>query len=599
MVRCLSSRCQNPFLQSSRDDLTVAEHIRLFSKLKLIDARNVKDETESLIQACDLGTKSNAKSKTLSGGQKRKLQLAIMFAGGSKVCCIDEVSTGLDPVSRRKIWDIILAARKDRTIIMTTHYLDEADWLADQIILMDKGVKQAQGSSAELKQRLGNGYVIHASAAASNLLPPTGLEILDRKINREGVVYRVATSAQAAHLLEWLDSVGIQDYKVEAPTIEQLFLNMTERRPSGSSTTDCEDVDVLAKQEKGRAMGLAKENSPLIAGRRVSILRQVSLLIRKRFLILRRSWFPYFVLLALPIIAAAVTPLVLQQYRRLTCPQSVTTSPSRVTSYYQSNFSTTYESGLVMGPRSQISVDDLSRITNLYISAYTRYPSQFPNVTSFLSKIHFVDSLTEFNDYISTNYSSLSPGGFFLSASPTMAWKGDTSNTYTSLLVQNMLDILQSPVDIATSYSAFPITPAPDTYDFAPLVFTGIFGLAFSCFPSFFALYPAAERLHNIRSMQYSNGVRIAALWTGYFCFDLLFIILVSVVTTVLLAVISPSWFGIAYLFVVILLFSMTSALLGYVVSLFARSPLAAWSITSLYQVSLRQDNHIFVLTLW
>lgn len=79
-----------------------------------------------LVRMCDLENKLPFKAKTLSGGQKRKLQLAMMFAGGSKVCCVDEVSTGLDPISRRHIWEILLAERSRRTIIMTTHFLDEA-----------------------------------------------------------------------------------------------------------------------------------------------------------------------------------------------------------------------------------------------------------------------------------------------------------------------------------------------------------------------------------------------------------------------------------------------------------------------------------------
>jgi ABC-type nitrate/sulfonate/bicarbonate transport system ATPase subunit len=88
------------------DEMTVEEHIRIWN---LIKCRGDDKETlKQLIEECDLTKKRHAKSKTLSGGQKRKLQLAAMFTGGSSVCAIDEVSSGLDPLSRRKIWDIIL-----------------------------------------------------------------------------------------------------------------------------------------------------------------------------------------------------------------------------------------------------------------------------------------------------------------------------------------------------------------------------------------------------------------------------------------------------------------------------------------------------------
>src|SRR5690242_2973817 len=112
------------------DELNVYEHVRIFNQLKSTGKFDTKDTIEDLIRACDLGHKIKARSSTLSGGQKRKLQLAMMFTGGSRVCCVDEVSSGLDPLSRRKIWEILLAERGDRTFLLTTHFLDEADVLA-------------------------------------------------------------------------------------------------------------------------------------------------------------------------------------------------------------------------------------------------------------------------------------------------------------------------------------------------------------------------------------------------------------------------------------------------------------------------------------
>lgn len=96
-------------------------------------------EVSQLIYDCGLTQKVQAMSKTLSGGQKRKLQLVTMLTGGSEVCCVDEVSGGLDPLSRRKIWDIMLAARGTRTIVLTTHFLDEAEFLANHMVVMSKG----------------------------------------------------------------------------------------------------------------------------------------------------------------------------------------------------------------------------------------------------------------------------------------------------------------------------------------------------------------------------------------------------------------------------------------------------------------------------
>jgi ATP-binding cassette subfamily A (ABC1) protein 3 len=85
------------------------------------------DDDDVLVE-CDLLDKLKAPAKTLSGGQMRKLQLAISFVGGSNVCCIDEASSGLDPLSRRNIWNIIQKGHTRRTILVTTHFLDEVSW---------------------------------------------------------------------------------------------------------------------------------------------------------------------------------------------------------------------------------------------------------------------------------------------------------------------------------------------------------------------------------------------------------------------------------------------------------------------------------------
>jgi ATP-binding cassette subfamily A (ABC1) protein 3 len=98
----------------------VAQHARIFNRIKSSTVDPSADTNLSqLIYDCGLTHKISACSSVLSGGQKRKLQLIMMLTGGSRVCCVDEVSGGLDPLSRRKIWDILLAARGSRTIVLT------------------------------------------------------------------------------------------------------------------------------------------------------------------------------------------------------------------------------------------------------------------------------------------------------------------------------------------------------------------------------------------------------------------------------------------------------------------------------------------------
>ena len=193
------------------DDLTVEEHVRIFYALKTAPTRHSKTDFTTLVNGCDLASKTKARSKTLSGGQKRKLQLAMMFAGGSAVCCVDEVSSGLDPLSRRKIWDILLAERGDRTIIMTTHFLDEADFLADHIVILSKGNLMAEGSSAGLKHQLGDGYSIHIPKNNRALSAIGGSE---PSHTLDGTTYTVLDAATAGNFIDNLEKSGIENCRV-------------------------------------------------------------------------------------------------------------------------------------------------------------------------------------------------------------------------------------------------------------------------------------------------------------------------------------------------------------------------------------------------
>src|SRR3569833_3576832 len=190
------------------DEVNVEEHIRIFNKLKSPGAFASRDETRRLIASVDLESKTKAHSKPLSGGQKRKLQLGMMLTGGSAVCCVAEVSSGLDPLSRRRIWDILLAERGRRTIIMTTHFLDEADLLADHILVLSKGTLRAEGTSAELEERLGGGYKIHVHKWKTITDGPDCDGVV-KKHAFAAVSYTAPSSSLAARVIRTPEGAGI------------------------------------------------------------------------------------------------------------------------------------------------------------------------------------------------------------------------------------------------------------------------------------------------------------------------------------------------------------------------------------------------------
>ncbi|XP_029002815.1 phospholipid-transporting ATPase ABCA1 isoform X2 [Betta splendens] len=142
------------------DILTVEEHVWFYGCMKGLTEAEVRDELDTLLDDVGLLHKRHEQAKNLSGGMQRKLSVAIAFVGGSKVVVLDEPTAGVDPYSRRGIWDLLLKYRKDRTIILSTHYMDEAELLGDRIAIISQGKLCCCGSPLFLKSQLGTGYYL-------------------------------------------------------------------------------------------------------------------------------------------------------------------------------------------------------------------------------------------------------------------------------------------------------------------------------------------------------------------------------------------------------------------------------------------------------
>ncbi|ELK12129.1 ATP-binding cassette sub-family A member 3 [Pteropus alecto] len=140
--------------------LTVSEHLYFYGVVKGIPRKMCFLEIDRMLSTFNLLEKQNAFSESLSGGMKRKLSISIALLGDSKVVILDEPTSGMDPASRRAAWDVLHQYKQDRTILLTTHHMDEADILGDRIAIMVNGSLRCCGSSLFLKKIYGVGYHI-------------------------------------------------------------------------------------------------------------------------------------------------------------------------------------------------------------------------------------------------------------------------------------------------------------------------------------------------------------------------------------------------------------------------------------------------------
>jgi ABC-2 type transport system ATP-binding protein len=220
------------------EHLTARENLWLFARLHRLARRRARSRVTELIEAFDLGAVCEQPVRTYSGGMRRRVDLAAALVASPPVLFVDEPTTGLDPASRRALWELIRArARAGATILLTTQYLEEGDQLADHIYVIDRGRSVADGTPAELKSRIGGDRIEvvlsrpadlpRAAAALESLLggqaetDETGLTVSLRADDRPGVL---------SQAVRRLDGAGVEarDVRLRGLTLEDVFFAFTE-----------------------------------------------------------------------------------------------------------------------------------------------------------------------------------------------------------------------------------------------------------------------------------------------------------------------------------------------------------------------------------
>ncbi|BDD71242.1 daunorubicin resistance protein DrrA family ABC transporter ATP-binding protein [Streptomyces anthocyanicus] len=215
-------------------DLTGRQNLRLFARLHRV--RDAAARADELLDRFGLAEAADRPAVTLSGGLRRRLDLAASLVRRPEVLFLDEPTTGLDPAGRNRVWETVRALRADgTTVLLTTQYLEEADRLADDIALVDRGRVAHTGSPAELKALVGTyaqAVVADADAlvrAAGVLDRLTGAEpVLDHERRTVGVVSTDPTLT-LPRLVRELDAAGVPlaDASLRPPTLDDVFLRLT------------------------------------------------------------------------------------------------------------------------------------------------------------------------------------------------------------------------------------------------------------------------------------------------------------------------------------------------------------------------------------
>ena len=222
-------------------ELTGIEHLKIYGRMKGLRKKEVLRQADDLLESVKLVEAANIKTGAYSGGMRRRLSVAISLLGDPLVVYLDEPTTGMDPISRRHVWDAIEAAKTNRVIVLTTHSMEEADILGDSIAIMARGKLRAIGSSIRLKQKFGSGYQISLSFEKSKFdtleefMAETFLVKVPEEIKGTYAVYTIPKSFESRlpsalkALEESKVSLGVSDVQIQMTSLEEVFLNIAKK----------------------------------------------------------------------------------------------------------------------------------------------------------------------------------------------------------------------------------------------------------------------------------------------------------------------------------------------------------------------------------
>jgi len=227
--------------------LTASELFFTTARLWGYSKEDSNKRTEELLELVGLTEAADRRVKTYSGGMKRRLDLGLSLVHSPKILFLDEPTTGLDPGSRRVLWDEIKRLREGGvTVILTTQYLEEADELADRIAIIDEGLVVAEGTSDELKASIGGDVITFAFDTESD--QKLALKVLTEGVQEDNLI-RITVEDGARKIPQYVNqltenNIEVSSVSASKPTLDDVFLKVTGYRLEGAEAKDSEIEEV-------------------------------------------------------------------------------------------------------------------------------------------------------------------------------------------------------------------------------------------------------------------------------------------------------------------------------------------------------------------
>ncbi|GAB0097260.1 ATP-binding cassette sub-family A member 3 [Sergentomyia squamirostris] len=512
------------------DNLTVREHIIFYSRLKGLDKKNVDKEVNKYIGILELEKKRNALAKTLSGGMKRKLSVGVALCGGSKVVLCDEPTSGMDPAARRALWDLLQAEKKGRTILLSTHFMDEADILGDRIGILFDGELKCYGSSFFLKKTFGMGY--HLICVKDKFCQASSItDLLSRYVpgikveNNIGseLSYQLPDSAAKSFqpMLKELEDhaaeLGISSYGISLTTLDEVFMKVgsdyrkggdLENGTNGTTNGHSSFMDF----SNGSEVSLnSADSSTLLTGTSLTVNQWRAMFMKKIFYTIR-NWILFLLQNLIPIAFLVMSILIVRTF------QVNWYLPELRMSFkpYINNPVTIVQRNYFVGTDPDVAID----IYNEYVALFENPDTER---TLIQTDIHMELKALEEAERNIVAFNSRYLVGATIGGSQITAW----FNNQPFHTIPLSLDVVYNAILRATCGQQCGITltnhPIPFTYESRLILLTagnnmGVqlainisFAMAFVA--SFFIMFYIKERVSRAKLLQFVSGVNVYTFW--------------------------------------------------------------------------------------
>ncbi len=212
------------------EHLNAREHLNLMGRIHNINAAELRSRSQELLKTMGLAERAKDQVRKFSGGMKRRLNIMMALIHDPEIVFLDEPTLGLDPQARRAIWEYIVQLKGKKTILLTTHYMDEADFLADRIGIMDDGKIAALGTSSELKMSIlgEKTMIVYARNLTQKAISEMRSKYAEVEVN-DGTMTITDKQLDFKEIVDQLHSSGaiIRSAYIKEPTLDDVFLHMT------------------------------------------------------------------------------------------------------------------------------------------------------------------------------------------------------------------------------------------------------------------------------------------------------------------------------------------------------------------------------------